>query len=721
VACARRLPPVSCAHHHIRGAAPCASLTGLYIRGLQVAVASALFLACGMVAQYRSQRAAASVSAPRGVGGGAVELLTFEMLHDPQCKADKHCRSACRMVCDEVHSGQGAREHAATLISFGCCLSAPVITKQRGAPAQLKHSPLQLMAHRGPATEEMLFQVNAQGHVKFDRPAENRKDSIAVHVLRDRHSLAADLKDLEREQAALARRVSKLKIRDVLPFKVAKGQKLVRRGSKHPGKLYPEGPGSTDPYYDEEDKLPDMWEEPECDLPLALKGKVNCTIGKKRKKSDTDPNGVERQAEMKGKHEAKWVGHTCTGQGCPEEDSGWKEYDKFRAYLQASNRYGLAGEFKNGTGWDEGHYSRATGVYPFGTAWESPEPSQWCGSVGNGSFQLNVYECYRHCHWHAGEDVEALENCAKNLTFAHKQYEWIHKPGCVPNVTIDASNGMGLDEVEYPYGVANVTADTAASCLELIPVRTMYDYGHSVANGSFPMQDMEDEMDKVTPSDDAIKAYLGDDLFHEYEREDRQHLPYGQAHMRLQVGQHRIRKLANFKKAYGGKTEYEWCLEQHKNDRDFPQACTGDGKEFAGRPWQARHKPRTAPEEAVEGIAYAIRNLIGYDHRERVVPKTGAEAVGQTHTNKFEYGAVTVQPGHVAAEPAPWLRNRGMRYMPQSYESKSVMAHEARKLPGITIDSWGGGVPMAHHSLRDPITYTPNSCCSHFVEYSEWA
>ena len=46
----------------------------------------------------------------------------------------------------------------------------------------------------------------------------------------------------------------------------------------------------------------------------------------------------------------------------------------------------------------------------------------------------------------------------------------------------------------------------------------------------------------------------------------------GTRHMR-QVGQHRIRKIANFKKAYGGKTEFEWCLEQHKHDRDYPKAC----------------------------------------------------------------------------------------------------------------------------------------------------
>jgi hypothetical protein len=330
-------------------------------------VAAALFLACGMVAQYRAQRAAAAVSAPRGAGGGPVELLTFEMLHDPHqrkhlcCKADRHCHSACRMVCDEVNSGQGAREHASTLISFGCCLSAPVITKQAGSPVQLAPSPLQLLSVRQPAKEQMLFEVNAKGHIRFDRPADTRKDSVAVHVLRDRHSLAADLRDLEREQAALKKRVSKLRIQDVLPFRVAAGQSLVRRGSKHPGKLYPEGPGSTDPYYDEEDKLPDTWEEPECDLPAILKGKVKCTIGNKRKITGTDPNGVERQAEMKGKHEAKWKGHVCEGAG-PEEDSSWQEYDKFRAYLQAADRYGLTGEFKNDTGYGEGYYTPETGV-----------------------------------------------------------------------------------------------------------------------------------------------------------------------------------------------------------------------------------------------------------------------------------------------------------------------------------------------------------------------
>ena len=222
---------------------------------------------------------------------------------------------------------------------------------------------------------------------------------------------------------------------------------------------------------------------------------------------------------------------------------------------------------------------------------------------------------------------------------------------------------------------------------------------------------------------DAIKAYLGDDLFHEYEEEEQEHLPNSQAHMRLQIGQHRIRKLANFKKAFGNKTEFEWCLEQHKGDPDFPKACTGDGKTFEGKPWQARHKQLTAPEAALEGVAYAFRSLVGEDHREAVVDQTQTEAAGQTHTNKFEYGAVTVQPGHVSGEHAmaPWLRTKGLRDLPQTYEGKSALAHEQSKLPGITIDSWGGGLPMTHHSIRSPLSYSPSSCCAHFVEYSEWA
>ena len=694
------------------------------------AVAAALVLVTGMVTQYQAQLAARDgVMAP-------VEMLT-EMLHDPACAADGHCRSACRMVCDEIHAGQGARQHAATLISFGCCLSSPIITKQQGVPAQLLQgapsSPLQLLANGQPAHEDMLFQVNSKGHVRFDRPADTRRNSIAVHILRDRHSLAANLKELEHEQAALAKRVSKLKLKHVLPFRVAKGQSLIiaksqGRGSGHPGKLFPEGPGTADPYYEQEDKLPDNYEEPDCDLPYALRGKVNCsTPGSTRVMSDTDPFGVERQAEMARHRQANWSGSECSGPGCPEQDSSWQEYESDRAALQSADQYGMPGTFlavndsapSSASPFTE---RRSTDVEPFGTAWKEEEDTlgAWCGDWPDGSYQLNAYECFKHCVREAKKQGSNDTACVKDLKFNHLQHEWIHKPGCVPNVTIDGAGSLSPQKHEE-LTAADAQTNAAASCMELIPMRTMNDYGYKVASGNYSMQDMEAAMEDDTPTPDAIKAYLGDDLYNEYAAEEDAHVPYGNAHMRLQVGQQRIRKLASFKKAYGGKTEYEWCLEQHRGDRDFPKACTGDGKHFVERPWGQRHKPRTAPEEAMEGIAWAVRSLIGDDHDEKVVEQTGPEAIGQTHTNKFENGAVVVQPGHVSAEPAPWMRNRGVRYTPQSHEGRAAFAREQAKLPGVVIDDWSGATPMTHHSLRNPIAYSPNSCCAHFVDYSEFA
>ena len=153
----------------------------------------------------------------------------------------------------------------------------------------------------------------------------------------------------------------------------------------------------------------------------------------------------------------------------------------------------------------------------FGTAWEDSEPYQWCGNFPNGSFQLNAYECYTNCHWHAVQlnDEDLKQECIKSLNYNDKQYEWIHKPGCKVNVTINhtfwqatprffAGVDYDADPSEEDEGAGEgkdaAAVDAAASCLELIPVRTWNDYGHAVANGSFAMEDMEAEMDKVTPS-----------------------------------------------------------------------------------------------------------------------------------------------------------------------------------------------------------------------------
>ena len=57
--------------------------------------------------------------------------------------------------------------------------------------------------------------------------------------------------------------------------------------------------------------------------------------------SDTDPLGVERQAEMARHRQANWSGSECSGPGCPEQDSSWQEYESYRAALQSADQYGM--------------------------------------------------------------------------------------------------------------------------------------------------------------------------------------------------------------------------------------------------------------------------------------------------------------------------------------------------------------------------------------------
>ncbi|KAJ1468835.1 hypothetical protein T484DRAFT_1853971 [Baffinella frigidus] len=117
---------------------------------------------------------------------GSVALLG----HVPECAADTHCRSACKMVCEEALSGTRAvRNHAATLISFGCCLSTPLIEKQVLGPSA--------------AREVQLSEVPARG-----RKAETR---LGYNPLADQHSLAANLRALEQDEGHQVHRLSHLR------------------------------------------------------------------------------------------------------------------------------------------------------------------------------------------------------------------------------------------------------------------------------------------------------------------------------------------------------------------------------------------------------------------------------------------------------------------------------------------------------------------------------
>jgi len=148
---------------HLRAAGAVAALGGVLLIAVTV--------------RMHAQRLVDEVTTP---ALGSVALLTIQsLMHVPECAADTHCRSACRMVCEEAASGTRAvRNHAATLISFGCCLSTPLIEKQVLGPSGARE--VQLAEVRG-------------------RKAEKRFGSTP---LADHHSLAANLRALEQDEGS---------------------------------------------------------------------------------------------------------------------------------------------------------------------------------------------------------------------------------------------------------------------------------------------------------------------------------------------------------------------------------------------------------------------------------------------------------------------------------------------------------------------------------------
>eukprot|EP00286_Rhodomonas_abbreviata_P003611 CAMPEP_0181347864 /NCGR_PEP_ID=MMETSP1101-20121128/34101_1 /TAXON_ID=46948 /ORGANISM="Rhodomonas abbreviata, Strain Caron Lab Isolate" /LENGTH=507 /DNA_ID=CAMNT_0023460097 /DNA_START=31 /DNA_END=1550 /DNA_ORIENTATION=- len=502
--------------------------------------------------ELEKNRIAGSTTAPLG----SAELLTIQsLMHEPTCAADKHCRSACRMVCDEIQSDTGAVNHGTTLISFGCCMAMPIIDKQIPEARTME-----------------LLQVSG-GSGKHIKP----------NLLAGRHSLAADMAELKHQEAQQAKRVAKLGLKASLPFNVAKGAQL-----------------AFDPSENEIEE------------------------GTKRVFSDTDPNGVERQAEIVGKHEFSWKGRECTGKGCPQETKAFKTNQAMVGAVAGTNRYGHAVEFREPTvdymTTDEDRLERLlkeTTVPPYGEPYEYKMPREPSGLWTDNSYVA-------HAGWERRQIV-----------------------GCVPNATDD--------------------------CLELVPARTERHIGYAVSHGEPDLEeDLEKELAEQVPTDDAIKKYLGDDLYSKYEQEEKQGAFFGHAHLKLQEGMETARKRHAFREAFG-KSSFEWCLHEHRNDPSFPKACTGDGK-YAKGPYEGRNTRETGPEQVLEGVAGAFGNLIGEDHEEHVRDKIQTEAAwGRKQPNQFLYGAAVVQPGHVQADVAPWERIKGSREQPQTVESKEEL------------------------------------------------
>lgn len=579
-------------------------------------VTAALLIICSVI-ELKERQFASTTTAPLG----SAELLTIQsLMHEPSCAADKHCRSACRLVCDEVASDTGAVNHGTTLISFGCCLAMPVIDKQ--VPA----------AH----TMELLQVSGSDG------------------MLKSHHSLAADLAELHRQEKAQAKRVAKLGLKQSLPFNVAKGSQLV---------------------FDPTEPLPE---------------------GTKRVESDSDPFGVERQAELVGKHEFSWGGHDgrkCTGKGCPEETQAYKTNQKMEGALAGTNRYGHSMQYREPTvdylttDPDRlGRLQTETTIKPYGEPYEPHIPRE-----PSGLWADNSYRHYLHCV-HESKDEAA---CLKNVQMAHAGWEWREKADC--------------------------TKSKDDPCLELVPARTEREVGHAVAHGEAELEEeMEKELAEHTPSEGTLKKYLGDTLYSEYEEEEKTGNFFGDAHAKVQRGHDLAVKRHAFRQAFGSDS-FEWCLHEHRKDADFPKACTGDGR-YAKGTYQRRNAQQTAPGEVLEGVLGAFGNLIGEDHEEHVRDTIQTEAAwGHKQPNQFLYGQQVVQPGHVQADVAPWERIKGVREQPQTAESKAELRKARGHLPGVQVDSWGGGMPMQHHGWKHQLAETPQRCCAKYVEMSEYA
>ena len=616
------------------------------------------------------------------------ELLQFtELLHDPDCARDQHCRSACRMVCEELGTGTHiVKNHASPLIAFGCCLGAPIIEKQVLGPLR--------------AREVQLAEVTEEG-------VGHEAERLGGSPLADHSSLAANLRALEadegrqvhrlstlraqfqRDEEASRRRVGLLGLGAALPHRAKGG---MYGGAMLRSRLF-------DPRKTHEDD-----------------DTINKII------SDSDPFGVEPEKEMMERGDVVWKGpkhRRCffNDTACEEKIKSFEENKRMQDVMQSVTRTGQIAKFRK----PEVNYSpyltknrdietanMETRVIGFGEPYEEWE-ARWPGrrhkprGPAPDAFWKDPYLGYVHC---LGAEFGSPKNCSWMIDEEHEGFEWRRIPGC-QNGTIDAAN------VTQPL-------DPEDPCVALVSSRVLREAGEDAAHGIVSEQAVIDGLANETlPSDEAIRHFLGKDLYKAYLEEEARGEFFGTLHKRAAAGVEHARLRKAFNATYKS-DEFHWCLKQHKHDRDFPKACLR--KPPFGRTWQERVKPKTAPEEVFDGVLGGFADFIGEDRQEEVSGPTQLERAGYGHANKLEYGPQVVQPGHLsgAATVAPWLRDKGSRDIPRSVESKEALRRNRQRLPGVNVDSWGSVPPTAYAERAHSIAVTPNSCCHRYITLADY-
>lgn len=134
------------------------------------------------------------------------------------------------MVCDEIKWDIGSENHAATLLSFGCCRGAPLLkADDTGREQELAEDFIGGMRRALPSARHLTAHGNEvreenYGSMRRLQAIEGRVKHVHTNaggLLEDEHSLAANYAELIKQESALKKRVSKLKPKDMLPFRSA--------------------------------------------------------------------------------------------------------------------------------------------------------------------------------------------------------------------------------------------------------------------------------------------------------------------------------------------------------------------------------------------------------------------------------------------------------------------------------------------------------------------
>lgn len=403
------------------------------------------------------------------------------------------------------------------------------------------------------------------------------------------------------------------------------------------------------------------------------------------------------------KPDRQWSDHgrKCTGKDCPDSSAGAEASAAAKKALASVGRSGSvivqspyrAHRLANNLARQRNRNSKQ-GILELSHPPEKElEDMQDPSDANPADFDEPTYEAFIEQHKENSRDI-------------YREYQ-----RCLGKRTRDECLAMIKKEREgWEYRTYNYTSSD-----EPVPRYVESQWGDGVARGRISADDLSRELTGGhRPTQRGISEYLGARLYRVYRRERRERRTYGRAHRILRRGIARVKRAYRFRRAYG-KSEYEWCLERHKWDDDFPQKCLGT-RDRIGRPYQERHKPWTEPEKILNGWIDGMYDLIGEDHHQ-LVNKAGEEG-GLKHTNEFVDGAVKVNPvRYVTGDPAPWEKIRLVRDRPQVLEHKVLYARDSAKLPGVNVDGFDASIPAQYQdSNAHSLGVTPRVCCAKFVD-----